>query len=29
LFKLAFERQFGAAPDAEHLDVFHRARAEV
>jgi exonuclease SbcD len=29
LFKLAFERQFGAAPDAAHLDVFHRARAEV
>ena len=29
LFKLAFERQFGAAPDAAHLDVFHRARAEA
>jgi exonuclease SbcD len=29
LFKLAFERQFGAAPNAAHLDVFHRARAEV
>jgi exonuclease SbcD len=27
LFKLAFERQFGAAPDAAQLDVFHRARA--
>jgi DNA repair protein SbcD/Mre11 len=29
LFKLAFERAFGALPDAAHLDVFHRARAEV
>jgi exonuclease SbcD len=29
LFKLAFEREFGAAPDAAHLDVFHRARAEA
>ena len=29
LFKLAFEREFGAAPNAAHLDVFHRARAEV
>ncbi|UPK06974.1 exonuclease SbcCD subunit D [Bradyrhizobium sp. 170] len=29
LFKLAFERQFGAAPDAAHLDVFHRVRAEA
>ena len=29
LFKLAFERAFGVAPDAAHLDVFHRARAEV
>lgn len=28
LFKLAFERAFGIAPDAAHLDVFHRARAE-
>ncbi len=28
LFKLAFERAFGVAPDATHLDVFHRARAE-
>jgi exonuclease SbcD len=28
LFKLAFERAFGVAPDAAHLDVFHRARAE-
>ncbi|MBJ7533170.1 exonuclease SbcCD subunit D [Rhodomicrobium vannielii ATCC 17100] len=28
LFKLAFERVFGVAPDAAHLDVFHRARAE-
>ena len=27
LFKLAFEREFGAAPNAAHLDVFHRARA--
>ncbi len=29
LFKLAFERAFGVAPDAAHLDVFHRARAEA
>lgn len=29
LFKLAFERTFGVAPDAAHLDVFHRARAEA
>lgn len=29
LFKLAFERTFGSAPDASHLDVFHRARAEA
>ena len=29
LFKLAFEREFGAAPNAAHLDVFHRARAEA
>jgi exonuclease SbcD len=29
LFKLAFERAFGVAPDAGHLDVFHRARAEA
>ena len=29
LFKLAFERSFGVAPDAAHLDVFHRARAEA
>jgi exonuclease SbcD len=29
LFKLAFERTFGVGPDAEHLDVFHRARAEA
>jgi exonuclease SbcD len=29
LFKIAFERSFGVAPDAAHLDVFHRARAEV
>jgi exonuclease SbcD len=29
LFKLAFERAFGAPPRAAHLDVFHRARAEV
>jgi exonuclease SbcD len=28
LFKLAFERAFGVAPDIAHLDVFHRARAE-
>ncbi|KQU08116.1 exonuclease SbcCD subunit D [Rhizobium sp. Leaf453] len=28
LFKLAFERTFGVAPDAAHLDVFHRAQAE-
>ena len=27
LFKLAFKREFGAAPNAAHLDVFHRARA--
>lgn len=29
LFKLAFERTLGVAPDAAHLDVFHRARAET
>lgn len=29
LFKLAFERTFSVAPDAAHLDVFHRARAEA
>lgn len=29
LFKLAFEREFGVRPDAAHLDVFHRARAEA
>lgn len=29
LFKLAFERAFGVAPEAAHLDVFHRARAEI
>jgi exonuclease SbcD len=29
LFKLAFERAFGVAPDAAHLDVFHQARAEA
>ena len=29
LFRLAFERAFGAPPNAAHLDVFHRARAEV
>lgn len=29
LFKLAFERAFGVAPDSAHLDVFHRARAEA
>jgi exonuclease SbcD len=29
LFKLAFERAFGAAPNAAHLDVFHRAWAEA
>ena len=29
LFKLAFERAFGASPNAAHLDVFHRARAEA
>ena len=29
LFKLAFEREFGTAPNAAHLDVFHRARAEA
>lgn len=28
LFKLAFERAFGVAPDAAHLDIFHRARVE-
>lgn len=27
LFKLAFERQFGARPEATHLEVFHRVRA--
>jgi exonuclease SbcD len=29
LFKLAFERASGVAPNAAHLDVFHRARAEA
>lgn len=29
MFKLAFEREFGAAPGVAHLDVFHRARAEA
>ena len=29
LFRLAFERKFGVAPEAAHLDVFHRARAEA
>jgi len=29
LFKLAFQREFGVAPGAAHLDVFHRARAEA
>jgi exonuclease SbcD len=29
LFKIAFERAFGVVPDSAHLDVFHRARAEV
>ena len=29
LFKIAFERSFGVAPGAAHIDVFHRARAEV
>jgi DNA repair protein SbcD/Mre11 len=29
LFKLAFQRASGAAPEAAHLDVFHRARTEV
>ena len=29
LFKLAFQRAFRVAPDAAHLDVFHRARAEA
>jgi exonuclease SbcD len=29
LFKLAFERAFGVAPGASHLDVFHRARSEA
>ncbi|MEA2756872.1 MAG: repair protein SbcD/Mre11 [Aliidongia sp.] len=29
LFKLAFERVRGEAPDAAHLDIFHRACAEV
>jgi exonuclease SbcD len=29
LFKLAFERVRGAAPDAAHLDVFHRSCAEA
>lgn len=27
LFRLAFERTHGGAPEAAHLDVFHRARA--
>lgn len=29
LFKIAFKRAFGVAPDAAHLDVFQRARTEV
>lgn len=29
LFKLAFERTFGVAPEAAHLDVFHRAQGEA
>jgi exonuclease SbcD len=29
LFKLAFEREAGFAPNAAHLDVFHRARTEA
>jgi exonuclease SbcD len=29
LFKMAFERTFGAPPNAAHLDVFHRAQAEA
>ncbi|UGY20970.1 exonuclease SbcCD subunit D (plasmid) [Bradyrhizobium septentrionale] len=29
VFKLAFERAFGVAPEAAHLEVFHRARAEA
>lgn len=29
LFKLAFECTFGVAPDAAHLDVFHRAQGEA
>jgi exonuclease SbcD len=29
LFKLAFEHAFRVAPDAAHLDVFHRACAEA
>ena len=28
LFRLAFERQFGKAPDTAHLDVFHHAIAQ-
>jgi exonuclease SbcD len=29
LFKLAFKRARGVAPDAAHLDVFHQARVEA
>jgi exonuclease SbcD len=29
LFKLAFERARGVAPDPAHLDVFHKARLEI
>lgn len=29
LFRLAFERARGTAPDPAHLDVFHRARADA
>jgi exonuclease SbcD len=29
LFELAFERTFGVAPEAAHLDVFHHVRAEA
>jgi exonuclease SbcD len=28
MFKLAFEREFQMPPEAAHLDVFHRVRAE-
>jgi len=29
LFRMAFAKEFGQAPDAAHLDVFHRVRSEA